>query len=80
MDHEAEDSFERLLDALGILGAGETLHGRDALPLRMPVQDVYRSEDRRIIVGRIETGRLSVGDPYCSPPRTRPRAFPASRP
>ena len=62
MDHEAEDSFERLLDALGILGAGETLHGRDALPLRMPVQDVYRSEDRRIIVGRIETGRLSVGD------------------
>ena len=62
MDHETEDSFGRPLDTLGILGAGDILSGRDALPLRMPVQDVYRSEDRRIIVGRIETGRLSVGD------------------
>jgi len=32
------------------------------LPLRMPVQDVYRFDDRRIIAGRIETGRLRVGD------------------
>ena len=28
------------------------------LPLRMPVQDVYRFDDRRIISGRIESGRL----------------------
>ncbi len=34
-----------------------------ALPLRFPVQDVYRRDDgRRIIVGRIETGILRKGD------------------
>ncbi|HTE53470.1 MAG TPA: GTP-binding protein [Kofleriaceae bacterium] len=36
------------------------------LPLRMPVQDVYkfneRGDDRRIIAGRIEAGGLAVGE------------------
>ena len=32
------------------------------LPLRMPVQDVYKFDDRRIIAGRIESGSLKVGD------------------
>ncbi|HTM22237.1 MAG TPA: GTP-binding protein [Kofleriaceae bacterium] len=36
------------------------------LPLRLPVQDVYkfneRGDDRRIIVGRVEAGTLGVGD------------------
>ena len=32
------------------------------LPLRMPVQDVYKFDERRIIVGRIESGVLRVGD------------------
>jgi bifunctional enzyme CysN/CysC len=32
------------------------------LPLRMPVQDIYKFDDRRIIAGRIESGRLAVGD------------------
>jgi bifunctional enzyme CysN/CysC len=36
------------------------------LPLRVPVQDVYkfneRGDDRRIIVGRVESGTLRVGD------------------
>lgn len=31
-------------------------------PLRLPVQDVYRHADQRIIVGRIESGRVKVGD------------------
>jgi bifunctional enzyme CysN/CysC len=31
-------------------------------PFRLPVQDVYRVEDRRIIVGRIESGRIAIGD------------------
>lgn len=35
---------------------------RHDLPLRLPVQDVYRFDDRRIIVGRIEAGTLRVGD------------------
>lgn len=32
------------------------------LPLRFPVQDVYKFDERRIIAGRIESGRLHVGD------------------
>ena len=30
--------------------------------LRFPIQDVYRFDEKRILVGRIETGSLSVGD------------------
>ncbi len=32
------------------------------LPLRFPIQDVYRHDEKRILVGRVETGSLSVGD------------------
>ncbi|MFI5018736.1 MAG: GTP-binding protein, partial [Dongiales bacterium] len=32
------------------------------LPLRLPIQDVYKFDERRIIVGRIESGHLAVGD------------------
>ena len=32
------------------------------LPLRFPVQDVFKFDHRRIIAGRIESGRLKVGD------------------
>ncbi len=32
------------------------------LPLRLPVQDVYRFENKRYVVGRIERGRIHVGD------------------
>ena len=32
------------------------------LPLRFCVQDIYKFDDRRIIAGRIETGRLKQGD------------------
>jgi bifunctional enzyme CysN/CysC len=32
------------------------------LPLRFPIQDVYKFDDRRILAGRIATGRLKVGD------------------
>ena len=31
-------------------------------PLRFPVQDVYKFDERRIIAGRIESGELAVGD------------------
>ncbi len=33
-----------------------------ALPLRLPVQDVYKFDKRRIIAGRVESGRVRVGD------------------
>ena len=32
------------------------------LPLRLPVQDVYKFDERRIIAGRIESGHLREGD------------------
>ncbi|MCH4168953.1 MAG: GTP-binding protein [Streptococcaceae bacterium] len=31
-------------------------------PLRFPIQDVYKFDNRRIIAGRIESGTISVGD------------------
>ncbi|MSM38792.1 MAG: GTP-binding protein [Geobacter sp.] len=32
------------------------------LPLRLPVQDVYKWDDRRLYVGRVESGRIRTGD------------------
>jgi bifunctional enzyme CysN/CysC len=34
----------------------------DELALRLPVQAVYKFDDRRIVAGRIETGCIAVGD------------------
>ena len=48
-----------LLDAIDQLEAPE---GAARQPLRFPVQDVYRRENRRILAGRIESGTLRVGD------------------
>jgi bifunctional enzyme CysN/CysC len=31
-------------------------------PLRLPVQDVFKFDERRLVVGRIESGTLRVGD------------------
>ena len=48
-----------------LLQAIESLTGRrsaEDAPLRFPLQDVYRSDDRRILVGRVESGRLAIGD------------------
>jgi bifunctional enzyme CysN/CysC len=32
------------------------------LPMRMPIQDIYRFDERRILAGRVESGTLRVGD------------------
>ncbi len=48
-----------LMEALQAVGARPS---REAQPLRLPIQDVYRQDERRILVGRIESGRLAVGD------------------
>lgn len=47
-----------LLDALDSLPPRSV---SDDMPLRLPVQDVYRIGEKRVIVGRIESGRLKVG-------------------
>lgn len=46
---EVFDSFETRLPAFN-------------RPLRLPVQDVYKFDERRIISGRIESGILRIGD------------------
>ena len=50
---------DTLIDALDLIdGVAENL----AAPLRLPIQDVYKFDERRIIAGRIESGALKVGD------------------
>lgn len=48
------------------LDAFETKKSKAHLPLRFPVQDIYKfteeGDDRRILAGTIETGTLRVGD------------------
>ena len=31
------------------------------LPLRLPLQDIYKFDERRILAGRIESGSLKTG-------------------
>ncbi len=47
---------------LETLGAFNKETARSEQPLRLPVQDVYKFDARRIITGRITAGRLKVGD------------------
>jgi bifunctional enzyme CysN/CysC len=65
------DGVARRTDAIAWYGGPtvvETLDGfmparqAEELALRLPVQAVYKFDDRRIVAGRIETGRIAVGD------------------
>lgn len=40
----------------------ETPHPTENKPLRLPLQDVYKFDRKRIYAGRIESGSVSVGD------------------
>src|SRR6201999_202609 len=53
---------------LGALDNFSPAQQPDELALRLPVQAVYKFDDRRIIAGRIETGRLAVGEEIVSMP------------
>jgi len=67
------DSFIGAMDAI------ETEKGLEEKPLRFPIQDVYKFDDRRIIAGRIETGRIKVGDEitiYPEGKKTRVKSIP----
>jgi bifunctional enzyme CysN/CysC len=44
------------------LDALEPARPLETLALRLPVQAIYKFDDRRIVAGRIESGRLSAGD------------------
>jgi bifunctional enzyme CysN/CysC len=74
------DGVARRSDALAWYGGPtvvETLDGfsparaADELALRLPVQAVYKFDDRRIVAGRIETGRIAVGDEIVVAPAGR---------
>jgi bifunctional enzyme CysN/CysC len=44
------------------LDALEPARPAETLPLRLPVQAIYKFDDRRIVAGRIESGSLVAGD------------------
>jgi bifunctional enzyme CysN/CysC len=59
----AEGSWHRgptLIEAIDGFVPGH--HDARDRRLRMPVQDVYKFDDRRIVAGRIESGQLGLGD------------------
>ncbi len=60
-EHGHMDWYEGATLVGGIDGFDPPVYLSD-LPLRMPVQDVYKFDERRLIVGRIESGRLRSGD------------------
>ena len=49
-----------LLQAL-LSGVGRNEVGQEG-PLRLVVQDVYRFDERRVIAGKLESGKIQVGD------------------
>lgn len=48
-----------LIEALDLLEGDENLSQKS---LRFPIQDVYKFDERRIIAGRTEAGKIAVGD------------------
>ncbi|MEY2562663.1 MAG: bifunctional enzyme CysN/CysC [Verrucomicrobiota bacterium] len=57
-----------LLEALDQL---EGAQSSSELPLRFPIQDVYRMDNRRVFAGRIESGTLKVGDQLIFAPHNK---------
>lgn len=47
---------------IGAIDRIEKEKGLEEKALRFPIQDVYKFDDRRIIAGKIEQGKLSIGD------------------
>lgn len=50
---------ESILNAIDLIEINEKLEN---MPLRLPIQDVYKFDHRRIIAGKVESGSLKVGD------------------
>lgn len=57
-----------VLEALDEFKLAKSLESQ---PLRIPVQDVYKFDERRIIAGRIESGKINVGDDIVFSPSNR---------
>jgi sulfate adenylyltransferase large subunit/phosphoadenylyl-sulfate reductase (thioredoxin) len=54
---------------LEVLDRFQPARAATELALRIPVQAIYKFDDRRIVAGRIETGRIAVGDEITIMPR-----------
>lgn len=59
---------EPILKAIDLFEKDKGLEGK---PLRFPIQDVYKFDNRRIIAGRIEAGTLQTGDEILISPSNR---------
>jgi bifunctional enzyme CysN/CysC len=57
-----------LLEALDQL---EVVRAAAELPLRFPIQDVYRKDKRRIFAGRVESGTIRIGDQLVFSPHNK---------
>ncbi len=47
---------------LHALDSFKSMDDRESNPLRFPIQDIYKIDNKRIIAGRVETGIISEGD------------------
>ena len=61
-------SSDNLLKALDALDDPASV---DDQPLRFPVQDVYRMENRRVVAGRIESGTIRIGEQLVFSPHNK---------
>jgi sulfate adenylyltransferase large subunit/thioredoxin-dependent adenylylsulfate APS reductase len=60
--HTAATAWYSGPTVLGVLDSFSTAHSASELPLRFPIQAIYKFDDRRIVAGRVESGRIAVGD------------------
>ena len=61
-EHSANMSWYNgatVIESLDLIESDDEIENK---PLRLPIQDVYKFDERRIIAGRIESGSLKVGD------------------
>ena len=61
------ESVVAMLDNFKAAAADETM------PLRFPIQDIYKFDERRILAGRIEGGTIKVGDAIIFSPTNTPQ-------
>ena len=61
-EHTARISWYRGPTVVEAIDALEPARPLELLALRLPVQAIYKFDDRRIVAGRIESGHLNAGD------------------
>ncbi len=70
-DAQAASAWYTGPSVLEMLDTFEPPKALTELPLRFPIQDVYRFDERRIIAGRIDSGTLRVGDTLIFSPNAK---------